>query len=267
MYNRILRMLAYDISHFDIRTAKIYLRLIEKSTYSMINRTPNLSSEEFFWSHFFNQTFKKRGYILEKKPNDYGLPLIDEALKNAVEELKRKFESELCLLDVGSGPLSKLYTSGISGEKDVRAVCIDPLAPLFNNLHRQYATGYDMECIRGFGEQLNSYFKEETFHLVYTRNSLDHSTDPLLFVKNLYKITKKEGYIILAGHIKTGTNEHWIGLHKWDIEAEDDKLLLTNQNKTIRKQNLFENLNVSLVHKSLAPTNNIPSYLFKYVKN
>jgi SAM-dependent methyltransferase len=124
---------------------------------------------------------------------------------------------------------------------------VDPLANFYNRLHREYATGYNIRCVYGYGEILAEMFGKERFHLACSRNAVDHSMSPELFVDNLYEILKPGGYMILEGAIREGSTQKWLGLHKWDIEAQDGDLLLTNRSHSICKKSLTRHLGMTLV--------------------
>lgn len=155
------------------------------------------------------------------------------------------------LVEVGCGPTSQFYSEDIANRSDLEIITVDPLALHYKKLHQQYKTPYSITCVEGYGETLDKLFKEGSFHLVHSQNAVDHSISPELFVYNLSKILRIGGYLILHGFIKEGSNANWLGLNKWDIEAENDDLLLTNRSKGIYRKSLTRHLGLALVSSEI----------------
>jgi ubiquinone/menaquinone biosynthesis C-methylase UbiE len=59
----------------------------------------------------------------------------------------------------------------------------------------------DRACIiKASGEALLDVFLENSFDIVYSANALDHAYDPLLCIKNMLKVCKPEGWILIIKH-------------------------------------------------------------------
>ncbi len=267
IYSRLLKMLSYDMSHFDSNVLMIYLDLLNDSLRSRISKEPDLSSEKFFWARLFHERMTKQGYVSREEKKLHFISPSGQAIIQTLNELKKKFNEPLRLVDIGPGPFSEFYIAGLSDRSDLEIVSVDPLADFYRKLHDRYKTNYNIKCVAGYGENLYNYFEKETFHLAYAQNSIDHSQNPVLFVNNMYDLVKPGGYLILDGHIKIGSVDGWTGLHKWDIEVKGNDLLLTNRSKTIFERNLLSGLDVSLVSKVVMQGYFMGLYIFIYVKN
>lgn len=93
------------------------------------------------------------------------------------------------VLDVGSGP-----NRGILPflQREFLKIACDPLL-----IHKQGAVRED-NCIAGVGEYLP--LKDDTFDVAFNINSLDHSYSPERIIKEIYRVLKEQGYLILMVH-------------------------------------------------------------------
>jgi len=84
------------------------------------------------------------------------------------------------VLDIGSGPIPVSPYS-----KDMLSV--DPLA------HKYRKAGYDkrFDSVASVGESLP--FKDNSIDIIYCVNTLDHSNNPELFIKEMHRILKLNG--------------------------------------------------------------------------
>jgi ubiquinone/menaquinone biosynthesis C-methylase UbiE len=185
----------------------------------------------------------------------------------SLEKLKIQFDELLYCLDVGCGPTSQFYTNDILKRTDLKIITVDPLAETYKSLNKKYYPDYDIECITGYGEKLSHLFPQDFFHLVYSQNAIDHSQDPQEFIINMYHVLKPGGFLVLHGFIKEGTAAHWFGLHKWDVEVDDNDLLLTNKKRTINRKNLTKELELEVIWKSVDGSEIGNKYTFVYKKN
>lgn len=258
VYSSDLKMLFFDISHFDFVILRIYLDYLRAFVSAELLRNPNLSSESFIWAREYWELRRRGKSVYGEKRSKR----THKSVHFALDRLKRRFAGKLQLIDVGCGPSSHFYSEELANRADIEITTVDPLAKHYQKLHQQYKTPYNIKCVEGFGENLDQLFSRDSFHLVYSQNAIDHSISPELFMNNMFKILKTGGYLILHGFIKHGSNMRWMGLHKWDIEAENNDLLLTNRSKTIYRRSLTRNLNLTLVSSEIVPQTSY-TYVFE----
>lgn len=228
----------YDLFHIDFKLIKIYIRFL-RNKFLMLNE-PNFPSEIFFWERWFLYKVKFKKTLIKRSE------LTKESILFAIKNLKKKFNRINCI-DVGCGPISQFYTEFFMNKPEIKIISVDPLAEFYEKLHKKYNSDYDIKCIAGFGETLAKKFPNDYFHLVYSRNAIDHSQSPVQFINNMYQILKTDGYMVLYGFINEGSKQNWLGLHKWDISVKDGKLMLSDKKKTYDNYNLIKNLNLKLV--------------------
>lgn len=244
---RVIGFLIFDISHIDKELMRIYFLFLIDKINSYLKSRPDLSSESFFWRRLFhersikypNKSFYEKSHKT-RKSIVYGL-----------DQIKKEFHETILCLDVGCGPASQFFTNDINQNTDLKVLTVDPLSAVYKELHEKYRTGYELECMMGYGEQLDELFPGGNFHLIYSQNAIDHSQDPQKFLQKLCHILKPGGILILHGFIKEGSAAKWLGLHKWDIETDNGHLLLSNRNGRIKKINITATLNLKVICKKI----------------
>lgn len=262
-FSRLFNYFRFDLTHLSKETIEIYFGLIKDKIRFNISSEPDLSSEIFHWKRYYHQ------YALENpgKAVFHRETTTKKSILISLEKLKVQFDDLLYCLDVGCGPTSQFYTNDFLKREDVRIINVDPLAEVYKNLHKKYCNKYDIEYITGYGERLSQIFPKDFFHLIYSQNAIDHSQNPQEFIINMFNVLKPGGFLVLHGFIKEGSAAHWFGLHKWDIEVENNDLLLTNKKRTIHKKNLTKELDLSLIWKNVDGFGIGNKYTMVYKKN
>jgi 2-polyprenyl-3-methyl-5-hydroxy-6-metoxy-1,4-benzoquinol methylase len=69
---------------------------------------------------------------------------------------------------------------------------------------------YDIKCSDEYGENLTTLFPKSSLHLIYSQNAIDHSKRPDIFLANLVEVLKPQGFLVLNGYIKEGSNSGWL---------------------------------------------------------
>ena len=166
--------------------------------------------------------------------------VFDEPIQNLNETIKNQ---KLKLLEVGSGPTSNLAWGVDQGLFEITAV--DPLANSYNELMKQHNYVFTIKPMEGVGEELLNLFGEETFHIIFSQNAIDHAVSPQKCILNMYSVLKEGGILYLCGNVKEGTNNGWYGLHQHDLIPIKDQLYHFDRNGNSR--NLTENLKLKSI--------------------
>jgi len=238
LFKKILDYLFFDLSNFNINIIKIYLNYI-KNKFLML-RAPDFASEMLSWERYYHYAKKEERNIFSRSDST------KESLISVIMKLEKEFDFLNCI-EVGSGPVSQFFTKFFINRKNIKIVTVDPLAIFYRKLHDQYFLNYNIECLTGFGENLTKIFEKDSFHLVYTQNAIDHSQNPILFIRNLVKILKPRGFLVMYGIFNEGSNQNWMGLHKWNINLISGNLLLTDKKRVYNNYNLTKKLPIKLV--------------------
>ena len=110
--------------------------------------------------------------------------------------------SRIDVLDVGAGPLSAVGVVWPGCE--LRVTAVDPLAEQYNKLLDRLGIAPPVRTQFGEAEHLLDQFEPESFDLVYCRNALDHSFDPMLGVSNMFALAGAGGGVRLVPSVKRG---------------------------------------------------------------
>jgi SAM-dependent methyltransferase len=150
------------------------------------------------------------------------------------EELRDFIKELLCLprggfarlLDVGSGPVTKLGTHW--DDRTLELTLIDPLANEYNQMLDDAGLHTYPRPIKAFGEELVARFGPNAFDLVFSQNALDHSMDPARCIQEMIGVTKPSGIIAFNVTANEGKRNGYVGLHQWDFTFCDGKVYLSD---------------------------------------
>jgi SAM-dependent methyltransferase len=179
-----------------------------------------LGSEVSFW----------RGYIDGAGldwPEEYAerldpaTPLREHLIADRLDDLRAGIVS---ILDVGAGPMTTLGKTYPGRTLAITAV--DPLAAEYDRLLDDAGLTPPVRTLACRGEDLLERFEPERFDVAYARNSLDHGDDPLLIIRNMVRLVKPGGLVVLRHYKTEGETELYSGLHQWNFEVEGRDFLL-----------------------------------------
>lgn len=153
----------------------------------------------------------------------------DSLMDDRLVQLLRQVEPGAAayqVLDVGAGPLTSLGKTAPGKAIQVRAV--DPLADDYDKLLAEAKAEPPVRTEKCRGEDLDTVFGENTFHLAHARNCLDHSEDPVRAIEQMMKVTKPLGYVYMEHWTDEGEAEEYRGLHQWNFRCEDGRFIIWN---------------------------------------
>ena len=137
-------------------------------------------------------------------------------LQNNIKELVSAPEgSEVEVLDVGAGPLTNLGCCWDGVNLHITAV--DPLADEYDKLLKKHKIEPPVRTIRCDAEKLSSKFAVNSFDLVYAKNCIDHSYDPVTAIEQMLSVVRTGGCIYLQHNLNEAENEGYVGLHQWNF--------------------------------------------------
>lgn len=141
----------------------------------------------------------------------------------------------LRILDVGSGPISPLIWGHEVGR--FHLTCIDALGDEYRELFTRYQIAQPLPIAPVFGEDMAC---EGEYHVVFSKNALDHCLEPATVFGNMVRATEVGGYVIIWSYVNEGSAMQWSGGHQHNLDLVNDHLLLTN--KQGERRNLTESL-------------------------
>jgi SAM-dependent methyltransferase len=123
------------------------------------------------------------------------------------------------ILDVGSGPHTTIGPVGVPSEVEI--IAVDPLAEEYNELLDEYNIVPSTRTQYGCAETLTDHV-EGRFDIVYSRNALDHSYEPLAALLSMIDCLNARGSLYLEGSVNEGVNQNYHGLHQWNFMPLSD---------------------------------------------
>ena len=63
-------------------------------------------------------------------------------------------------------------------------------------------------------------YADNFFDIAHCSNALDHCTNPLKAIKEMYRVVKPGGYIYLSHFVDVGEHEKYSGLHMWNLNVD-----------------------------------------------
>ncbi len=143
----------------------------------------------------------------------------------------------LKVLDVGAGPITSLGLA-IEGRPIDLTAC-DPLAPFYAALAARHSIEFPLKTEQAFAEDLTSFYALEAYDLVYCRNALDHSFDPIRAIGQMLMVARPAGRVFLEHHANEAENAAYDGFHQWNFDVRDGRFIVWNKTHDIDASALF----------------------------
>jgi SAM-dependent methyltransferase len=213
-----------------LRFGRRVLRGLEGDT-----RSQQLRDEVQFWRDWFST----KGL---QWPEDYKERLdpqypIQGHIARYIDLLQ---QDPVSILDVGSGPLTKLGKLHVN--KEIRITAVDLLAPHYDRVLTDFGISPLVRTIFGDAAKLLQQFGEDKFDIVHGQNSIDHTEDPIQAIRQMIAVTKPGGFVVLFHVENEGKNEGYKQLHKWDFTCERGRFLVKGPGPTGRSVDVGEAL-------------------------
>lgn len=180
------------------------------------NWISNIGSEIEFWEKWFRTGGLEWPQVFREYTSDSRT--FPEYLKKFIPQV-----GTARVLDVASGPISVI---GVSSHlnNDIQITCFDPLADLYNMLLDRHKLSHIPKVNFGIAEFADQ-FLEEQYDLIFCRNGLDHTYDPLRSLNGMLSMLSPNGYIILEHTENEAENQKYHGLHHWNFTVENENLI------------------------------------------
>jgi SAM-dependent methyltransferase len=131
------------------------------------------------------------------------------------------------VLDVGAGPLT-IVGSQLEGY-DVNVIATDPLAQIYNVLLQDAGITPRVRTQFAPAEALSAFFNHSQFDVVYCRNALDHSTEPMTGIIEMLRVVKVGRTVILRHYRNEAQTENYEGFHQHNFDVKDGKFVIWNK--------------------------------------
>lgn len=120
---------------------------------------------------------------------------------------------EVYIAELGSGPFS-IIGSLLDG-CIVHVVASDILADEYNELFIQHGIKQATPIEKQNMEELT--YQDNFFDIVFCENALDHMHDPMKALKEMHRICKLKGVILLRHFENCAKRQRYRGEHEWNI--------------------------------------------------
>ena len=113
------------------------------------------------------------------------------------------------------------YIEGHTGEI---TVC-DPLAHMYSRIAGKYRVQRSIDTKPAFAE----FYPINIYDLVYYRNALDHSFDPVTGVREMLYVAKLGGHVYLEHSVNEAEFEEYSGFHQRNFNEDDGDLIVGDE--------------------------------------
>lgn len=132
--------------------------------------------------------------------------------------------TEIKILDVAAGPVSCVGWQLNGQRPDITP--IDALAVQYRAILGEFQLTPPVYTEQCDGENIPELFAPESFDLVHIRNALDHCYDAVSVMRNMLSVLKHGGVLIVCGHTDEAVFEEYVGLHQWNVRADDGQMII-----------------------------------------
>lgn len=189
-----------------------------------IDEWSKLTQEEIdHWDRVFNgyvNDLNSYYHVYTKKRLDNKLKLHTN-VQHLVDDINK---DEITILDVGSGPLPFL---GKTSNKKLLFTPVDYLSHEYEKLYNKYNIHPPIKPIRGDASELSKLFSENQFDIVYARNSIDHTFDPIKCIQQMVYVCNN--HVILEHKLNEGVVENYQGLHQWNFFTKNSLFYISDK--------------------------------------
>lgn len=187
-----------------------------------------LSSELGFWEEYFRTEGRQfpDGYRIRRDPD---APIADPLLLRAID---RSSSDPVRILDVGSGPLTAVGRHDPRhSDRRIEIIPTDPLAEEYDRLMERFGVTPPVRSRPCRGEDIVTTFGASTFDVAHARNSVDHSADPTVILRNMADAVTPHGSIVLHHFRREGEKAQYADLHQWNFDLEDGRLIIWSKRR------------------------------------
>jgi len=177
------------------------------------------------WEHGKRVTLSHYAHKLYRKAEQFNhkfyLPLYFEQMIGDKKEVK--------IADLGAGIFCTI--GSLWDTAKVRVYASDLLADDFNKLLKEHNITPLIPIEKQDMEHLT--YPNGMFDIVHCVNAIDHCSDPLSALSEMYRVCKRGGWIYLRHYSNVGERQQYCGLHQWNIEFDgvDDCKFWNNGNR------------------------------------
>ena len=141
------------------------------------------------------------------------------------------------ILDVGSGPLTKLGKTHASKRLEITAT--DILANDYDRVLAELGLVPPVRTVYANAERLVDQFGPDAFDIVHAQNCIDHTSDPHRAIEEMVAVAKPGGWVVMYHAENEGQREGYNQLHQWNFTCVNGSFVIRDRagrtvNMTVR---------------------------------
>jgi SAM-dependent methyltransferase len=148
----------------------------------------------------------------------------DPEIVAAIEQLDAE---TIRILDVGSGPVTTIQKAYPG--KRIEITATDALAEQYDAILAAAGKVPPVRTINLEGERIAERYPEPAFEIAHASNALDHCYDPAVVIDGMIGAVVPGGFVLLNHHVNEAESQSYVGLHQWNLDAQDGHLVLWNR--------------------------------------
>ena len=131
------------------------------------------------------------------------------------------------ILDVGSGPLTKLGKTHPTKRLEITAT--DLLAADYDRLLAELGVVPPVRTVQADAERLVERFGPDAFDVVHAQNCIDHTADPHRAIDQMVAVVRPGGFVVMYHAENEGQREQYNQLHQWNFTCEDGAFVIRDR--------------------------------------
>jgi SAM-dependent methyltransferase len=131
------------------------------------------------------------------------------------------------ILDVGSGPLTKLGKTHPTKRLELTAT--DLLAGEYDRVLAELGLVPPVRTIHADAERLVAQFGLGAFDVVHAQNCIDHTGDPVRAIDEMVAVARPGGWVVLFHAENEGQREQYNQLHQWNFTCEGGAFVIRDR--------------------------------------
>ena len=185
-----------------------------------------IAHETAFWSGWIEAQGAQWGWEFERRLDPDAT--VDAAMASVIDRIGDK---RISILDVGSGPVTSVGRRYVDFQIEISAC--DPLADSYREMLDLHGIRPPVATEFALAEDLNLKYDTGQFSVVYCRNALDHSLDPIRGIVQMLTVCRIGGCVLLQHVPNEAENERYEGFHRWNFTNAGEELVTWNRESSI----------------------------------